>query len=340
MAQVYGERWEIVRSLGEGGQAHTFIVQDLAAPAGESAQEFVLKRLKNPNRLGRFEQEVEAVRAIESDRVVPIIDFDVAGDEPYFVSPYKGRSLEEVVHDETLSFDEGLDLFRDVVEATRDAHEVGIVHRDIKPDNVVVDDQSPRRRAYLIDFGICQFDQEGLFTTVVDEAFGARAFAAPELELGAAVEPTGGSDVYSLGKLLYWILTGGRFIAREDLSDDVTARVPEPRGVERSYVKQLLRWTIQTAMEERITSANLLENVELSGQLMRSGVNRVGARDQLCLTCRRGRLKRLGVNDFERVGLSRRGNPEEDLRLLRCDFCGHVQIHYLPGTSAAGLWEV
>jgi len=80
MGKVYGERWEVVSSLGEGGQAHTFIVRDLQT--NDSAT-FVLKRLKNPSRLGRFVLEVKALKLVGSDRVPDVLDYRT--DEPAYV---------------------------------------------------------------------------------------------------------------------------------------------------------------------------------------------------------------------------------------------------------------
>jgi len=81
MGDVLGGRWEIVRALGEGGQAHTFLVQDSNS---DSKTHFVLKRLKNPNRLDRFAIEVEAVRTLDHPNILHLIDFDLEN-EPYFL---------------------------------------------------------------------------------------------------------------------------------------------------------------------------------------------------------------------------------------------------------------
>ena len=74
MAQTFGERWEIERPLGEGGQAWTFTVRDLR---GSGDTLYVLKRLKNPGRVGRFRNEVEAIRNLSDPHVVRLIDFDL-----------------------------------------------------------------------------------------------------------------------------------------------------------------------------------------------------------------------------------------------------------------------
>ena len=88
---IYGNRWKIIRSLDEGGQAHVFVVQDTQSEHGD---EFVLKRLKNINRLDRFAREIEAIKKLDHPNILPLIDADLSSERPYFVSPLaEGGSL-------------------------------------------------------------------------------------------------------------------------------------------------------------------------------------------------------------------------------------------------------
>jgi serine/threonine protein kinase len=240
MATVWGNRWTCITSVGEGGQAHTFRVRDK-----DGSESWILKRLKNDQRLGRFEQEIRALIKISSSRIPQIVDFQT-DDPAYLVYRDLGpTTLEKVVKQENPSFDEIFDLFRDVVEAITDAHRAGVAHRDIKPNNVIISGDTAKQRASLIDFGICQFIDGDVFNTTVDEPLGNRSFAAPELEAGTNIDPGPKSDIYGLGKLLYWSITGGRFIARENLTDEVMSWIPEPRGVERAHVERILRSDLQ-----------------------------------------------------------------------------------------------
>jgi serine/threonine protein kinase len=84
-AQIYGKRWEIQEPLPEGGQAHTFRVIDLK---GDRETPYVLKRLKNVNRLERFRSEVEALQSIDHPNVIKVIDFNFEAQRPYFVSEF------------------------------------------------------------------------------------------------------------------------------------------------------------------------------------------------------------------------------------------------------------
>ncbi len=333
MAKRYGDRWQTIDSLGEGGQARAFRVRDLEDPADEGG--WVLKRLKNSSRLERFKDEIEALRRIDSPRIPQVEDCSL-DDPPYLVYPYIGPTLDEVA--EGLSFDAALGLFIDVVEAVMHAHEQGVVHRDVKPQNVVVGEDSEGRRAYLIDFGICQIEN-GEAYTLTDEPLGSRSFAAPELEAGAAGPVGPKSDVYSLGKLLYWLVTGGKIFPRESYEPGLS-QMPQELGVERQYLRSLLSRTVEIDPNERISAAFLFSDVRIAKRLIRERVNLVGAKDQVCPACRQGTLRRRTGVDIRNTGLSPTGNPDEWFRLLHCSYCGYLQMHDISGTKARGLWEI
>ena len=85
MAKQFGERWKVEDPLDEGGQSHTFIVQDLK---GLPDTRYVLKRLKNVRRLDRFRREIEALRNLEHENIVRLVDFDLNDERPYLVTEY------------------------------------------------------------------------------------------------------------------------------------------------------------------------------------------------------------------------------------------------------------
>ena len=335
--QKYGDRWEIVDNLGEGGQAHSYIARDINT--GDDG--WALKRLKNPNRLGRFRQEIDTLQKLHSSLIPEVEDYSL--DEPAYVvyRHIPGTTLEAYVQSENPTFDEVFDLFRDVVDSVVQAHAHNIVHRDIKPNNVIVDDSEPRHRAHLIDFGICQFDEDGLFLTSVDEALGNRSFAAPEFELGSDIASGPLSDVYGLGKLLFWSVTGGRMFPREAFEQQME-RVPQPRGIERAYVKRLLQKSVHALPANRATAEEFLRLCERYGLLMREGVTAVGSKDQLCSVCRQGNLEWL--RDFSGFGfpISLNDIESSDTKILQCTYCGYVQLHRVQGTTSQleDLWEI
>ena len=160
---------------------------------------------------------------------------------------------------DALDTDHVLTLFEQIVSAVRDAHENGVVHRDIKPNNVVI--STDDAKIYLIDFGICQYSDGGLTHLTTDEAFGNPAFAAPECFRGREEEPGPPCDVYSLGKLLYWMVSQRRCISRERLSSTVSGRIAEGNDLIRFYLMRLLRATVVEDPVRRWPASQLLEEV-------------------------------------------------------------------------------
>jgi len=265
MAKTFGKRWKIITDLPEGGQAHTFIVKDLEENPGL----FVLKRLKNSKRLGRFRTEIEALKNISSPWIPPVIDYSIeeGADLSYVVTPYLGIDLEKYADTSPLSIIESLNLFENLVNAVKCAHRSGIKHRDIKPNNVVVSEDGSR--IFLIDFGICQFLDGNLILTPTDEQLGNTAFAAPECLPGRNEEPNFPCDIYSLGKLLYWMVTEGSYISREELAPAIINRIKDENEIVRFYIQRVLRGTIREIPKERWNAEELLSEVEITKGLIK-----------------------------------------------------------------------
>ncbi len=154
----------------------------------------------------RFVREAQAAGKLSHGGIVTI--YDVGEDEvtrtPFIVMEYiEGTTLEELGRGERLPLEQALELVEQVAEALDYAHERGIVHRDIKPANIII---TPDRRAKITDFGIAkllqtQFTQPG-------QVLGTPAYMSPEQLSGGAVD--GRSDLFSLGVILYWLVTGDK----------------------------------------------------------------------------------------------------------------------------------
>jgi Protein kinase domain len=216
MTKLYGSRWRFVRNIGTGGQGSVALVADTS---GELSGEYALKRLinaDNPERKARFERETRALEALDHPNILKIYDRQLdppGGEKPFFVAEYcGGGSLE----------DRGATIFRDnvadsaavllpIVGALRAAHIKEIFHRDCKPPNILFRvDGTP----VLGDFGICH-SLDGAFVTLSVEAMGSKNFIAPEMESGGTGEVSDLTDAYSLAKVFYWMVSGGRVFARE-----------------------------------------------------------------------------------------------------------------------------
>ncbi|TCW64260.1 serine/threonine-protein kinase [Burkholderia sp. SRS-25] len=225
MAQKYGERWETVGQLGQGGQSEVFKVRDLYNLDAPFA---ALKRVKNPKRHARFATEVEAIKRLDHPHIIKLLDHsaldhDASGpSKQYLVMPIAdGGDLEACVSRYKDNLDGTLIVARQLTAALRSAHDAGVIHRDVKPKNILFAGMG--NDVWLADFGIALLgEQERL--TEHGEVAGPWAFMAPELEDGGPLEVTPSVDVYSLGKVIYYMLTGGAKLPRERLADPSFAR--------------------------------------------------------------------------------------------------------------------
>jgi serine/threonine protein kinase len=169
----------------------------------------ILKR-STPKARERFKREVEAQRALSPEVSVPLIDFSLPEDDkaPLYVVMELAThgslwNQTEFLHG---NLERCLGLFRKILVLVGRAHEKKIVHRDVKPGNILFlrSPNEPR----LADFGLCCVSPEEERITSLDERVGPYAFIAPEQELGRHEDVDSRADLFSLGKLLHWMFTG------------------------------------------------------------------------------------------------------------------------------------
>lgn len=217
MPKIYGARWEVLRSFDEGGQAHLFLVKDL-----HGTGEYVLKRILNPKRRDRFLREVEACKTLSHPNVMTLIDYSALQQPPsddtmFLVMPLAaGGNLEARVALYKGSIDSSIHVTLQLASALAHAHEHGVIHRDVKPANLLFVAQD--HHCLLSDFGICLI-REWQRPTETGEVVGPRSFMAPELEDGGRLDVTCAADLYSLGKVIYYMFSGGAFLPRERLHE-------------------------------------------------------------------------------------------------------------------------
>jgi serine/threonine protein kinase len=340
MGQIYDNRWEIIRSLEEGGQAHTFLVKDLR---GQGDTLYVLKRLKNTNRLGRFRQEVETVRNLSHPRIVNTIDFNLEDKHPYLVTEYcEGGSLRKAHPFWRESPTASIRLFLEICDGVQYAHSRGVVHRDLKPDNIFL--RTTSGQPVVGDFGICYVDNsEGRFT-LKEEAVGPRLYIAPELEDGRADRVTRLSDVYSLGKVLWWLLADGREVfSREQhrvLRWDLKSRnLLTLFGWENLYlehINRVLDLMITEKPDERRELYDIVALLRRAIRLVEREYTPIG-RDLVmpCNFCGEGFYK-LVADD---PGFASAWEPDAmEWRVIVCNACGHTQIFRIEKAQNRARW--
>ncbi len=222
-------KYQILERLGQGGMAevykgfHPGLQRNVAIKILHSylaeAQDFV----------GRFQREARAIAALRHPNIVQVFDFDCENDAYYMVMEFiDGPTLKSRVQDlqnrgESLPSAEVVRIFRALGSAIDYAHSRGVVHRDIKPANIMFDHEG---NVYLTDFGIA-YIVGGSRYTVTGGITGTPTYMAPEQGLGSAGDER--SDIYSLGVILYEILTGA-----------VPFDAPTPIGIIMKHVNEPL----------------------------------------------------------------------------------------------------
>ncbi len=184
---------------------------------GDLNGEYVLKELKNPNRLNRFDVELKAITSLAvHPNIVSLIDSGIYRDpdKPCFVIMKADQNLEKFICDNVISIDELLLIFDKICDGAAYLHTNLIIHRDLKPENILMFKNEPK----IADFGLCLIVDITRFTPS-SEVIGSRFYMAPEMEDGRQLNVGFEVDVYSLGKILYYLLSGGKIFAREKFND-------------------------------------------------------------------------------------------------------------------------
>jgi len=208
--------YEILRSLGHGGMGEVYLARDTKL-GREVALKLLPEKLRaDADRRARFEREAQAIAALNHPHVVTLYAVEEADDLPFLVMEFvDGRTLGEEVGTDGLSMDRFFDLAGALTEAVAAAHAKGITHRDLKPHNVMIDREG---RLKVLDFGLAKLleetaEPEGEETIAADPALtregtivGTAAYMSPEQAEGKPVDSR--SDVFSLGILLYQMITG------------------------------------------------------------------------------------------------------------------------------------
>ena len=204
LRKLIGIRYRVVKRLGSGGMATVWLArhQLLGRP-------LVIKMLhahlaREAEMRERFRREAESAAQLTHPHICPIVDFGLAGEAVYLVMPYlAGGSLaDKLARDRTVAPAPSAAIAAQVACALDYAHRHGVIHRDVKPDNVLFDDDG---HALLTDFGIATARFHGRLTGT-GRAMGTPHYMSPEQAMGKLVD--GRSDVYAVGVMLYEMILG------------------------------------------------------------------------------------------------------------------------------------
>ncbi|GMV10374.1 MAG: hypothetical protein ABS52_18390 [Gemmatimonadetes bacterium SCN 70-22] len=204
LRKASGGRYRVVRRMGSGGMAHVYFAYHATLDRPLVIKVLHAHLARDPEMRERFKREAEASSQLLHPHICPILDYADLDDLVYLVMPHMaGGSLADIlVRDKTVSAAVSAVISAQVATALDYAHRRGVVHRDIKPDNILFDEDG---HALITDFGIATARFHGRLTRS-GRAMGTPHYMSPEQAMGKMVD--GRSDIYAVGVMLYEMLLG------------------------------------------------------------------------------------------------------------------------------------
>jgi serine/threonine protein kinase/Flp pilus assembly protein TadD len=277
--------YKLLEQIGEGGMGVVFMAEQQEPVRRKVAVKLIKPGMDTRQVIARFEAERQALAVMDHPGIARVLDAGTTpSGHPYFVMELvRGVPITTYCDENNLSVRDRLDLFAAVCQAIQHAHTKGIIHRDIKPTNVLVTRQDGRAVVKVIDFGVAKamgppLTEKTLFTNFA-QMIGTPLYMSPEQAEQSGVDIDTRSDIYSLGVLLYELLTGStpvdadqlkqaafdeiRRIIREDEPPTPSARISGShtlpaiaahRHIEPARLSKLVRgeldWIVMKALEK------------------------------------------------------------------------------------------
>jgi eukaryotic-like serine/threonine-protein kinase len=261
-------RYKVLSRLGAGGMADVFLAEDQQLGRKVALKLMHRRFSEDPGFVERFRREAQAAAGLQHPNVVSVYDRGAYDDTYYIAMEYlPGRSLKQLIRQEApLDPVRAINITLQILKAARFAHRRGVIHRDLKPHNVIVDESD---HAKVTDFGIARAGASDM--TETGSIMGTAQYLSPEQAQGLAVSP--GSDLYSIGVILYELVTGRvPFDAEAAVTiaiKHVSEAPPAPTAINSGVppeLEQVILWALNKNPADRPTDAdqfiNALEQVK------------------------------------------------------------------------------
>ncbi|MDA7680199.1 protein kinase [bacterium] len=230
-------RYKLLEKIGEGGWGVVYMAEQSEPMSRRVALKIVRLGMDSKQVIARFEVERQALAMMNHENIARVLDAGTTDTgRPYFVMELvRGIPITQYCDENKLTTPQRLELFIDVCYAVQHAHQKGIIHRDIKPSNILVTMHDHKAVPKIIDFGIAKATQQKLTNktlfTQFQQFIGTPAYMSPEQTQMSGLDLDTRTDIYSLGVLLYELLTGKTPIDAKELSkadyDEMRRRIRE-----------------------------------------------------------------------------------------------------------------
>ncbi|MBI5118854.1 protein kinase [Candidatus Poribacteria bacterium] len=195
--------YKVIEKIGEGGMGVVYKAEDLKLKRPVALKFFTPRSLGNPDEKTRFLYEAQAAAALDHPNICTTYEIDEGEGRTFIAMAYvEGRTLKEMLESGPLAIEKALDIITQVAEGLQAAHDKGIIHRDIKGDNIMVTEKG---QAKIMDFGLAKLPGRTQLTTA-NTIMGTVEYMSPEQARGEVVDHR--ADIWSLGIVLYEALTG------------------------------------------------------------------------------------------------------------------------------------
>lgn len=274
LGQVIVGRYRVVGVIGHGGMCSVYRAEDRERQRPIALKVLPRDRAATPDMAARFKREAMVGKRIADPHVVAVVDSGSLEDGSLYLAMelLEGRSLAELLQEGRLPVRRAVDIARQMLSGLETAHALGIVHRDIKPGNVVLARSGRKDDVKLIDFGIATNDRAAIKLTVAGVAFGTPEYISPEMAMGVPVDER--ADLYSVSVVLFQMVTGQLPFSAEDPKALLRAHVhdppPRPRAVAPELpaaLEEVILRALAKTPEERFPSASAMRSA-LEGVLL------------------------------------------------------------------------
>ncbi|MBZ0184727.1 MAG: serine/threonine-protein kinase, partial [Candidatus Obscuribacterales bacterium] len=264
-----GGHYEILAKIGSGGMSTVYKARHVLLDKVVAIKCILPKLIHDKQTARRFQQEAKAATELNHENICLVKEFEIHEDNrAYLIMEFvDGRSLADLIASEgKLSVERVLSIMSQLCQGLTHAHSKGVIHRDIKPGNIVlIVDEEGRETVKIVDFGIAKLlreDQAGPDLTQTGEVFGTPNYMSPEQCLGRKVDLR--SDIYSLGCLMYEMISGAPPFRAESSIEVILKHVNERPELKCSKdLAAIIEKCLEKSNDRRYSSgAELLEDIE------------------------------------------------------------------------------